>query len=365
MKKFQVLLIILLATFFALAIQILFGNFLSARLATWPVLRNLDLFNPRAPIVVTNRETVRVSDADDAVETTNAIKSKLATVVYYEGTGENARLITSGGAVNWTSDGYFVTSRQAMSVANKTYAVVLNSGDIYPIKEVYFDPASNLAILATDARNLAAVEPVDADSLRPGEKILLIQNSVGSNKTTFLESYLQKFASDVSGQYFSSDRVGRSLVLQSVGPISPGQAAVNLDGRLAGMWDGTTVVSADAIRLFAENYFRNNKQVLRPGYGFTYVQLSGSEARALQLAVGARVTPIPPGGPNTAIAPGSSAAVSGLQTGDIITSVNGQKVDDDHFLESLLASQNPGDAVTLGVSRDNQPVTIVITPRPL
>lgn len=353
MRKLHVLLIILAATVLAVLIQVVFGNFLSARLSTLPFLRNLDLFDPRAPIVVTNREEVRVSDSNDAIETANSVKSKLSTVVYYEGSGADARLIISGGALNWTADGYFITTAAALATAKKTYAVVLNSGEIFPIKTVYFDTASGLAVLATDARGLAAIEPADAKNLRPGEKMLMILNSLGANRSTFLESYIQKYALDVAGIVFDSDKVGRTISVQSVDGFVPGQAAITLNGRLAGLWDGTRVISVDAIRLFASNFFGNNLQVLRPQYGFTYRQLSASEARALQLQAGAQVIEVKAGSP---------AFLAGLQKGDIITAVKDQKIDDDNLAENYLAAATPGEAVPLTVMRDGESIVVQVTP---
>jgi serine protease Do len=352
MRKSTILIIFLGAALVAFLSQILFGNYLSARLATLPALRNLNLFNPRAPIVVTNKETVRVSDSNDAVETANAIKSKLSVVVYYEGTGSNAQLVLSGGALNWTADGYFVTTVSALAVPNKTYAVILNNGDIFPVKEVFADKASSLVILSTDASNLSTAEPVASNTLRPGEKILMMLNSIPANKTTFLESYMRSFATDVSGQEFSSDADTRSLSVQSVGTLAPGHAAINLNGSLAGMWDGEKMVSSDAIRTFANNFFRDGKQVIRPAFGFSYKQLASNEARALQLVAGAQVT---------AVAAASPASAGGLQRGDIITTIDGEKLEDEILLSSMLADIAPGKVVTLEVFRNSQTIPVLIT----
>lgn len=354
MRKIHVVIIVIVASFIALAVQVLFGNFLSARLATLPLMRNLNLFNPRAPIVVNNRETVRVSDANDAVETANGVKSKLATVVYYEGTGDASEMIPSGGALNWTADGYFVTSISALAVPNKTYAVVVNNGDIFPIKAVYPDTASNLAIIATDARNQSTIESVAGNDIRPGQKALMILNSLAPNKNTFLESYIRSFVTDVTGVVFSSDLIQRKVSIQDVAGLVPGHAAINLDGRLMGMWDGTNVIGSDAIQVFADNFFSDNKQVIRPSFGFSYKQLSTTEARGLQLQLGAQVT---------AVTLASPAVLGGLQVGDIITAVNGQKLEESVLLESVLASATPGEVSTFTVSRKGQLTTLLITPK--
>lgn len=354
MRKLHVTLIIVIAVILSLAFEILFGNFLSARLATLPLLKGLNLFNPRAPIVVTNRETVHVSDAQDAIQTVSNTKSKLSTVVYYEGIGANSYLVASGGALNWTSDGYFVTTASAMAVANKTYAVILHNGDIFPIKSVYKDTGSNLVILSTDARGLDTIASVSGSDLRPGEKMLLLHNSISAQKTNFLESYVSSEYLDISGELFNSDKIGRFIGIQLVDGLVPGQAAVNLDGKLAGMFDGTNVLSSDAISVFANNFFRDNLQVLRPSFGFTYKQLAGNEAKALQLTMGAQVVDITKNSP---------ADIAGLQKGDIITTVGNQKVDDSTILESILASLTPNTSVTFGVTRGGQLVTITVTPK--
>lgn len=356
MKKLHVLIIIVVATLLAVALQILFGNFLSAKLSTMPLLRRLDLFNPRAPIVVNNQETVRVSDANDAVQTADSVKSKLAVVVYYDGKGADTHLVRSGGAINWTSDGYFVSTSSAMALPNKTYAVILNNGEIFPIKAVYSDKSSSLVILDTDARNLSTIQTVVGSELRSGQKMLMLLNTISAGKTSFLESYIRSPITDVSGVVFNADRIGRTISLQSVGPLFAGQAVVNLDGKLVGLWDGVNVLAGDAISLFANNFFKNNMQVLRPSFGFSYVQLSDVEARGLQSTAGAVVKDVTSGGP---------AGFGGLLKGDIITKVNGQKIDDTVLLEELLAQVSPGDVVTVSVMRNGQNVDLTISPKEL
>lgn len=356
MKKFHIVLVIAIASVLALLFQILFGNFLSAKLATLPLFRNLDLFNPRAPIVVNNKETVRVSDANDAVETADGVKSKLAVVVYYDGKTPDTRLVLSGGAINWTSDGFFVTTNSALAVPNKTYAVLLNNGEIFPIKTVYQDPSSPLVILATDARNLSTMEPVANSELRTGQKMLLLMNTISAGKTTFLESHIYSPITNVSGQVFNADAIGRTINVQPINGLLPGQVATNLDGKLVGIWDGTKVLASDAVRVFANNFFKDNMQVIRPSYGFTYVQISDVEARALQLTAGAQVKDVTVGG---------AATFGGMLKGDIITAVNGQKIDDTILLETLLAQKFPGDLLTLTVTRSGQSIDITVSPKVL
>jgi S1-C subfamily serine protease len=61
------------------------------------------------------------------------------------------------------------------------------------------------------------------------------------------------------------------------------------------------------------------------------------------------------------VAPGSPAAQAGLRAGDLVTSLNGQPLDADHPLLSLLAKTKPGDKVTLTVISGGQTKMVTVT----
>lgn len=347
MKRLHITLFILITVILSLVVNILFGGYLSAKLATLPLLRNLDLINPRAPIVINNRETVTVSDANDAVETAAGVRSKLSTLVYYE---EN-QIVTVGSLLNWTADGYFVGSAKAFLVAGKTYAVVTNNGDIFPITKVYPDTASDLVMIETDVRGLPTVDTVEDREARPGQKVLFVSNSVGNNATTFLESYVRALAYDVSNVEFDSDKIMRGVSVQQVAPLVPGAAALNLSGRVMGIWSGTAVISSDAIRTFANNFFNESKVINRASFGFRYKQITPAEARALKLPEGALVT---------AVIASQAAAGAGLQVGDSIVAVNDRQLKDGLLLEALLETVRPGQSVSLTVDRAGTQLNIIV-----
>ena len=337
MNKKQFIVLLVLAVVIVWVADLLAGNYLSAKLATSQFARKFNLFNPQAPIVVTNENTVRVNSDKDPVQTAENSKSKTATVVYFE----NGQLVSSGAAVNWTSDGYFVSVKQALGLKDKVYAVMTSAGDLYPIEKSYSDPASSLVILQTSAQNLPVLDPANSKDLRVGEQVVTLLNSLGNEQTTFKTGYVSKSATDHSGLVYESDLVSGGVYLQIDNPAL-GSAVINLSGRLVGIWDGSKVIETSDVRLLVNNFLTNNKIISRPSYGFSYQILSASEAKALQTVSGARIM---------GIATGKLAASLGLKTGDVITEIDNKKISSDTDLDNLLRTFKSGDIVSIVVNK--------------
>lgn len=348
MSKKQIALLVLIIIIVVLAVDLLIGNYVSARLATTSWARKWGLFNPQAPIVVTNRETVRVNTNNDLVETAENAKTKTAALVFLDG----SEMVVTGSAVNWTSDGCFVTSRAALATPGVAYAVVTATGDVYPVEAAYQDPASLLVVLQTSARDLTVFSPAESRDLRVGQQVVLIQNSLTPNQTRFHTGFIKRLSSDVSGVVSESDLVARNYELTLFEGAPTGSAVLNLSGRLIGIWDGNVVVPADEVRELVNNLFANNRVFIRPNLGFSYQILNDVEARALQTVSGARVIQIAAGGP---------AAQGGLRPGDVITEVDGQEIDADFNLDNWLRQTKPQQVVSMSVQRGTNTLSILVT----
>lgn len=350
MKKSTIIVLIVLVLFGSFLLNLLLQDAILARLSTLPIARRYNLFKPQAPIVINERETVRVSDANDAIESANNIKSKLSVVGYID----EDRFIPTGTVLNWTSDGYFVTTQSALSVGGQSYLIITNNGESLAVTTAYPDTASNLVMLATTGKSLPTVSTTDSKELKVGQKLLFIESTLNNSTVKFLQSYVSKVQSDVVNVVFNSDRLTRGFVPQEVGAISPGQAIVNLNSEVVGIWDGEKAIPGSIIRQFANNFFRDGLAVKRAGYGFTYRIVSETESKIINSTLGAQIV--------TSTGPSLQA---GLKVGDIITAVDGRKVSENALLEEILEGYQPGNQVPLSVSRDNQNVNVTITPRQL
>jgi S1-C subfamily serine protease len=93
----------------------------------------------------------------------------------------------------------------------------------------------------------------------------------------------------------------------------------------------------------------------RPWVGIWYTALTPIEQdqRELLLGYGALIEP-PEETSGDAVFKGSPADLAGLREGDIITHVDGVKVDGDNPLDEILTQYRPGETVSLRVLRGDE-----------
>ena len=67
------------------------------------------------------------------------------------------------------------------------------------------------------------------------------------------------------------------------------------------------------------------------------------------------------GNPAPGVKDGTPAANAGIKDGDIIVSIDGKVIDEEHPLDATLAQFSPGDTVTVVVLRDGKDLTLKVT----
>jgi serine protease Do len=349
MNKKHIAVIIFFTITLSLLVNIFFGRFLSAEISTLPLLNRWKILSPLTPIVINTREEVRVSDTLDMVKIASSARPKLSAIIGVTGQGS----FLAGGAENLTSDGYFLTSKAVLAGAKlENLYIKLDDGTIAPITASFADPATNLVLIKASISNVPVANIASSDGLAAGDKIIFLIPTLKNFSPSFQASFV---AQDQHSDYttiFDSDKPHQSFQAQGTGALLPGQAIVNSNGEVVGIWDGGNIVSGDIIKDFVNDFFGSGGKILRPSLGFLYRNVSDAEGKLLGVSAGAKITKATAGG---------AAQKSGLLENDTIVSVNDNRLTADNPLDKILPGFRPGDKVKLGVMRGKSQINLNLT----
>ena len=262
-----------------------------------------------------------------------------------------------GSGVIVSADGYILTANHVVSGADEIMIGLGNDLRRFKAKKVGTDPGTDVALLKIDDNNLPAVTFADSDKARAGDIVLAIGNPFGLRQTVTM------------GIISAVGRGGMGIVdyenfIQTDAAINMGNsggALVDINGRLLGINSAIFTRSGGNQGIgFAipANLAREVMQSLREkgrvvrGYIGTSVQtLTPEIADAMKLKgqlTGALVGEVEPNAP---------AAKAGIKTGDVITAVDGKKVNDPRELRLMIGSMAPATKAHLEVNREGQTKT--------
>lgn len=221
------------------------------------------------------------------------------------------------------------------------------------------DPATDLAVIRVDKRDLPAAILGDSDKLEVGEWVL----AVGSPFDIRLEHTVT--AGIVSAKGRSGLGLGGDLNYQNfiqtdaaINPGNSGGALVNLRGELVGI--NTAIISSGqgghagigfAIPInLAKNVMDQlieHGKVVRGwlGVGIQSVNAEVAESLGMKEIVGALVSQVMKESP---------AEKAGLQEYDVIKEVDGKRIEDAQELTNLIASYQPSTEINIEILRDGK-----------
>jgi serine protease Do len=260
------------------------------------------------------------------------------------------------------ANGTVVTNNHVVK-GGKTVSVTLSDGTELPAKVVGTDPRTDLAVLKVDAgHKLPFIELGNSAKVRPGEWVIAVGNPFGLGGTV-TAGIVSALGRDIgSGPYDS--------FIQIDAPINQGNSGGPLftqDGRVVGVNSailsptGGSVgigfaIPSDMVRSVVAD-LEAHGHVTRGYLGVEAQPIRPAMARGLNLPkedVGA-------GGALVAsIEPNSPAAKAGLQPGDVIRSVEGQKISSPHDLAVDVAGMKPGTQAKVDVLRDGHDQTVTV-----
>jgi len=277
-----------------------------------------------------------------------------------------------GSGIIYDSNGFILTNRHVVADATQV-TVALNDGRQMPGTVYGVDTLTDLAIVKIDATDLPAAPIGDSSLLEPGQTAIVIGSPLG----TFTDSVTSGVISALGRSLPVTDPVTneqRNLhnLVQTDAAINPGNSGgplVDAAGTVVGV---STAYAQGAQGIFFAIPINIAKpimsqavagqQLTRPWIGIIYVPLDRSTADQNQLPVdyGAWLEP-PTGSGDSPIVSGGPAEKAGLQAGDIITSIDGKRIDAGAGLDDILSQYSPGDTLTLEVLRNGSTISLQMT----
>jgi Do/DeqQ family serine protease len=261
----------------------------------------------------------------------------------------------SGSGVLISSDGYVVTNNHVIDEA-KEIEVLLSDRRSYTAKVIGTDPTTDLALVKIDATNLPYVPFGNSDNIQVGEWVLAIGNPYD------LESTVTAGIVSAKGRNINLLRENAAIesFIQTDAAINPGNsggALVNEQGQLIGI--NTAIASrtgsyagygfavpANLVLKVVED-LREHGQVQRAVLGVSIRTVDNRLAKeeGLRNTNGVYIAQVQPGG---------AAAKAGIEAGDVITGVQGQRVNTVAQLQEAIGRKRPGETVDVTLERDGK-----------
>lgn len=286
---------------------------------------------------------------------------------------ERARPNGVGSGFIVSADGYIMTNNHVVGESDKIEAVVEINGlsRTYTAKVVGTDPLTDVALIKIEATGLPQATLGDSDKLRVGDIVLAAGAPMELNRsvTQGIVSALGRSGMNIVS---SGRTAGYEDFIQTDASINPGNSGgplVDALGRVVGI--NTAILSRSgmnagigfaipvnmAMRIVED--LIDNGSVRRGRLGIELMDLDREKAEILGLKdQGGAVV--------RAVFNDTPAQKAGMEPGDVVTHLDGQRVDSSARLRLVISSRKPGTAVTLTVLRDgkNVPVTATLDEMP-
>lgn len=269
-----------------------------------------------------------------------------------------------GSGVIYDAAGHILTNAHVVDSAGQ-WRVDLPDGRTFPGSLIGADAKTDLAVLQISADALPVAPLGDSGQLQLGEWVIAIGNAYGLDGGPTISAGIVSGTGRTIAQPTSSPGSPPNFLfdlIQTDAAISPGNSGgplANLDGQVVGINTlangefglaiGSNTANQIAAQLVATGQARH--AFLGADYMTLDPYLSGQ--------VG--VKPDQKGVLVRSVDPGSPSEQAGLRPPDLITAVDGIRVPTDLALAEVLNVHKPGDAVTLQILRQGEPISLIVT----
>ncbi|NQZ52756.1 MAG: DegQ family serine endoprotease [Piscirickettsiaceae bacterium] len=265
------------------------------------------------------------------------------------------------GVIFDAKQGLVLTNNHVIHRADEI-TVSLTDGRSFQAELIGSDPATDVALIKIPAEQLTALPLADSDKLRVGDFVVAIGNpfGLGQTVTSGIVSALGRSGLGIEGyeNFIQTDA--------SINPGNSGGALVNLRGELVGI--NTAIFSpgqrggnigigfaipSNMVKQIIDQLIEHG-EVRRAHLGVQMQDITAELANAFDIKSGQ-------GAVVTRVMQGSAADEAGLQVGDVITAIDGNKLRNADSLRNTIGLLLVGKTITLDILREGQAKTLEAT----
>lgn len=280
---------------------------------------------------------------------------------------ETPKRTGAGSGVILSADGYIVTNNHVVEGADELL-VKLNDNREFKARIIGLDKTTDLALIKIEAKNLPAISVAKSEDLRLGEWVLAIGNPYGLTSTVTAGIVSAKARSLGGGN-------GIESFIQTDAAINPGNsggALVNAHGELVGInamlysqtgsFTGYGFAIPTSIMNKVVDDLKQYGTVQRAVLGISgtdvtnYIDAQKEKGNDVDLGsvTGIYVNDVTADG---------AAAEGGIESGDVITGIDGKDINKFGEMSEILAMHKPGDRVKVTYIRDKKTREVTLTLR--
>ncbi len=268
-----------------------------------------------------------------------------------------------GSGIIISPDGYIVTNNHVVDGAVQM-KVTLNDRRVLTAKLIGADKMTDLAVIKVNATGLPSIPWGDSTKLHAGQTVLAFGSPFGYLQFSVTRGIVSALNRP---DPYSTDARKVGAFIQTDAAINPGNSGgplVDAHGELIGI--NTSIITSSGS--FAGAGFAIPSQIARAtteqliktgsvhhGYlGISMNDVTPDNAHFFNLpdASGAIVAQVSPDSP---------ASRAGVQSGDVIVALNGNKVLNGSALQVAVSQNAPGSRLSLGVLREGKQQTLNVT----
>lgn len=286
------------------------------------------------------------------IEVVETVGPAVVTVINEQIADGGTDLVPSGSGSGFILDrqGHIVTNQHVVD-GGLEFIVVLADGRELPANLIGADALSDVAVLKIEGDVPAVANIGDSSTLLPGQPVLALGSPLGTFTNTVTEGIVSALGRTVPDEDGGPELLNLIQHDAAINPGNSGGPLVTLDGEVVGI---NTLGIIDAQGLFfavpSETIERVANELIAEGavdYPYLGLQLTQLDDETIvQWAL-----PVEEGFYVNGVVAGTPSEQIGLQPGDILTAVNGERVGEAKSAVGALFQYKPGNTVQLTVQR--------------